>query len=66
MYSELIKIHEEFSCTIVFVTHDFSEAQLLADRIGIILQGSLRAVVRSENLMDSCHCEEVNTFLGRD
>jgi ABC-type sugar transport system ATPase subunit len=65
MYSELMKIHDKFSCTIVFVTHDFSEAQLLADRIGIILGGSLKAVVNSENLMDGQYCEEVDVFLGR-
>lgn len=65
MYSELMKIHDKFSCTIVFVTHDFSEAQLLADRIGIILGGRLKAVVNSENLMDEQYCEEVEIFLGR-
>jgi len=65
MYSELKKIHDKFSCTIVFVTHDFSEAQLLADRIGIILGGSLKAVVNSENLMNGQYCEEVDIFLGR-
>jgi len=65
MYSELIKIHKKFSCTIIFVTHDFSEAQLLADRIGIILDGSLKAVVKSENLMDEHYSEEIDIFLGR-
>lgn len=65
MYSELMKIHEEFSCTIIFVTHDFNEAQLLSDRIGIILEGGLKAVVDSKNLMYKNHSEEVNVFLGR-
>lgn len=60
-----MKIHEQFSCTIVFVTHDFSEAQLLADRIGIILDGSLKAVVESENLMYKHYSEEIDIFLGR-
>lgn len=66
MYKELINIHDNFSCTIIFVTHDFSEAQLLADRVGIILDGSLKTVVDSENLMEINHCEEVNIFLGRE
>lgn len=65
MYSELMKIHEKFSCTIVIVTHDFSEAQLLADRIGIILKGRLKAVADSKNLMDGHYSEEVDIFLGR-
>lgn len=45
--------------------HDFSEAQLLADRIGIILDGSLKAVVNSENLMYNNYSEDVDIFLGR-
>ena len=65
MYDELLKIHKSFSCTIVFVTHDFTEAQLLADRIGIILNGSLKAVVSSKNLMDKHYDEDVEIFLGR-
>jgi ABC-type sugar transport system ATPase subunit len=66
MYGELLKVHDKFSCTIVFVTHDFSEAQLLADRIGIILDGSLKAVVSSKNLMDNHYDEDVEIFLGRE
>jgi len=65
MYGEIMKIHEKFQCTIVFVTHDFNEAQLLADRIGIVLGGRLRAVVESENLMKAEYCEEIDIFLGR-
>lgn len=65
MYREVLKIHEKFSCTIIFVTHDFYEAQLLADRVAIILDGNLKAVVDSENLMKENYCEEVEVFLGR-
>lgn len=65
MYSDLMNIHNKFSCTIIFVTHDFTEAQLLADRIGIILDGRLKAVTDSENLMNMSYCEEVDIFLGR-
>ena len=65
MYKEIEKIHERFSCTIVFVTHDFSEAQLLADRIGIILGGSLKAVVDSKDLMSKQYGDEIDLFLGR-
>ena len=36
MYDTLRDVHARFGCTIVFVTHDFNEAQTLADRVGII------------------------------
>lgn len=66
LYGEMVKIHERYSCTIVFVTHDYSEAQLLADRIGIVLGGVIKEVVDSKDLMSRHHCEEVDAFLGRE
>ena len=64
MYEMLRRVHEDFSCTIVFVTHDFHEAQTLADRVGIILDGELRCVVSADQLFDEGHCDEVKRFLG--
>jgi D-alanyl-lipoteichoic acid acyltransferase DltB (MBOAT superfamily) len=37
MYQIMRSVHERFDCTIIFVTHDFNEAQLLADRIAIVV-----------------------------
>lgn len=65
MYREILKIHQKFSCTIIFVTHDFAEAQLLSDRIGILLDGSLKVVADSKSIMEMAHSEEVEIFLGR-
>lgn len=66
MQAELLRIHEDFGCTVVFVTHDFAEAQLLADRVGILLGGRLLAVTPGAELMERRYCAEVEEFLGRD
>ena len=64
MYGLLRCVHERFGCTIVFVTHDFNEAQTLADRVGVILDGKLRCVVQAAHLFDDKHAPEVRRFLG--
>ena len=64
MYAMLREVHVSFGCTIVFVTHDFTEAQPLADRVGIIRDGRLRCVVAADALFDDEHAPEVKQFLG--
>ena len=66
MYGMLRELHESFNCTIVFVTHDFNEAQMLADRVGIILDGRLRCVVNACELFDEENAPEVKRFLGME
>lgn len=66
MYDLLRAVHRKFSCTILFVTHDFSEAKALADRVGIILEGRLRCVVDADKLFEHHHDSEVRQFLGLD
>lgn len=66
MYSLLGHVHEQFDCTIVFVTHDFNEATQLADRVGIILGGSLQATCSSRELFTAEFNPAVRAFLGRD
>ena len=65
MYEEVKRLHAAFGCTIVFVTHDFAEAQYLADRIGIMLKGTLREVVEASALMKKTHDPDVAAFLGQ-
>ncbi|MFA9462662.1 MAG: ATP-binding cassette domain-containing protein [Velocimicrobium sp.] len=65
MYQEIVNIHRKFQCTIVFVTHDFKEAQVLAKRVGIVLGGELKAIVESQNLLTATYESEVEEFLGR-
>lgn len=65
MYDTIRDIHARFDCTIVFVTHNFNEAAMLADRVGIVLEGRLRAILPAEELFQ-VECEkDVATFLGR-
>ncbi len=65
LYAEVERIHETFGCTILFVTHDFTEAQLLADRIGIMLDGRLRCVVDADQLLNHTYESDIECFLGR-
>lgn len=66
MHDLLRMVHRDFDCTIVFVTHDFNEAQQLADRVGIVLDGGLKAVVTADDLFDAAHDADVSSFLGMD
>lgn len=64
MYNQINKIHDIFGCTILFVTHDFNEAQCMANRIGIMVNGELKAIRKSTDLFERCQDEEINQFLG--
>ena len=63
MYRLMREIHDRFYCTIVFVTHDFHEAAELADRVGVVIQGSLREVCAADCLFHSHRDQEVEQFL---
>jgi len=66
MYNELLMLHENFKCTTILVTHDFKEAQYLAGRIGILMNGELTAVVNSDELFSENmnYTDEICNFLG--
>jgi len=61
---ELKRIHEEFKCTIVHVTHDFNEAETLANRIGVILNGKVRKVGTPSQVFNYPDDPKVASFLG--
>jgi molybdate/tungstate transport system ATP-binding protein len=61
---ELKKIHENYRCTIVHVTHDFYEAEVLAGRIGVILSGKVRQVGTPSQIFSNSRDQEVAKFLG--
>lgn len=63
MYQQIKKIHKIFGCTILFVTHDFNEAQRMADRIGIMVKGELRGIRNSADLFEDSQDQEINQFL---
>lgn len=66
LYALIQKIHKDFFCTIVFVTHDFQEAEILAERIGVLYGGRLRGIVESDKLFTADWDEEVREFLGKE
>lgn len=65
LYGLIKKINTQHACTIVFVIHDFYEAQNLADRTGVLINGCLRGIVDSDKLFTSNWDEDVNHFLGK-
>ena len=50
MYAMLTDIHQQFGCTIIFVSHDFEEASCLANRVGIMISGELVEIRETKNL----------------
>lgn len=64
MYSLILDIKKNFSCAILFVTHDFSEAQYLANQIGIMSEGRLLAMRDQKDLFVSSGDPVVDKFLG--
>ena len=64
LYDKLRQIRQEFSCAMVFVTHDFHEAQELSDRIGILIKGELCGVVPQEELYTSAWPPAAAALLG--
>lgn len=63
IYEQFHRIREQYRCPILFVTHDFNEAQLLADRIGIMSMGRLCGIRTSETLFEPFEDDELNRFL---
>ncbi|MEM1517887.1 MAG: ABC transporter ATP-binding protein, partial [Halobacteria archaeon] len=64
MIAELKRIHEEFNQTIVYVTHDQSEAMMMADRIAVMNLGVLQQYDTPEELYSSPRNLFVAGFIG--
>ncbi len=62
--SELKKIHETQDVTTIHVTHDQSEAMILADRVGVIMNGKIIQVGKPKDLFNKPKSESVAVFLG--
>lgn len=64
LYDEIRSIPQKFDCAVLFVTHDFREAQMLASRIGIMDHGNMLCIRRSEELFARSSNAGLNAFLG--
>lgn len=64
LYDEVQSIPQKFDCAVLFVTHDFREAQTLAFRIGIMDHGSMLCIRRPDELFSRSDNARLNAFLG--
>lgn len=63
-YAMIREIRKDFHCSVLFVTHNFAEAEQLADRIGVLIDGHLYGIVKSSELYTAPWGREVQEFLG--
>ena len=63
---ELLQLRREFSCTIVYVTHDQEEALTLSDRVMVMEGGRIRQIDTPENLLRRPADAYVREFVGEN
>jgi putrescine transport system ATP-binding protein len=61
---ELMDLQRRLGLTFVIVTHDQSEAMIVADRIGVMDRGWLRQVARPEQIYEQPNSRWVADFVG--
>ncbi len=66
LQNELLKLQEELSKTIVFVTHDIDEALKLGDNIAVMSNGKIVQYDTPEEILKNPANEFVETFVGKD
>ena len=59
------KLHEAYGTTVVFVTHDISEALAIADRIAVLENGKLIEIGTPEYLVQNGKSELIKGFLNK-
>lgn len=62
LQDELLSLQEKFHKTILFVTHDLSEASRISNRIGILENGRLLQVGTPAEIRNRPACESVKRF----
>lgn len=63
---ELLQLRREFSCTILYVTHDQEEALTLSDRVMVMEGGRIRQIDTPENLLRRPADAYVREFVGEN
>ena len=64
MQLEIRRLHRELGVTMVFVTHDQSEAMTLSDRVAVFNQGRIEQLASPQELYDAPANPFVANFLG--
>ncbi|MBU7043033.1 MAG: sn-glycerol-3-phosphate ABC transporter ATP-binding protein UgpC [Theionarchaea archaeon] len=64
MRTELSRIHEKLSTTIIYVTHDQAEAMTMGDRIVVMKDGIIHQIDTPQHLYDHPVNEFVAGFIG--
>jgi multiple sugar transport system ATP-binding protein len=64
MRSELVRLHEELNNTMVYVTHDQTEAMTMASRIIVLNRGKVQQIGTPHEVYDSPANVFVATFMG--
>jgi iron(III) transport system ATP-binding protein len=65
MRFEIRRLHDEFQITSIYVTHDQSEAMVIADRICVMNQGRIEQAGTPEEIYDRPRTEFVAQFIGK-
>lgn len=66
MYHYIMKIHNTFPCTIVFVTHNLKEAHIMADRVGLMVKGELKIIKNAKEFFVQYKEDDIINMLGGD
>lgn len=66
MQDELKKIHKESGVTIVHVTHDQTEAMIMADRIGVMMNGRIAQVGTVREIFNMPKNRIIADFVGTE
>lgn len=65
MRFEIRRLHDEFKITSVYVTHDQSEAMVIADRICVMKLGRIEQIGSPEEIYDRPRTRFVAEFIGK-
>lgn len=64
LQDDLIRLQSEIKKTIIFVTHDISEALKLGDRICLMNQGKIEQIGTPESFINTPNNDFVKSFMG--
>jgi putative spermidine/putrescine transport system ATP-binding protein len=66
MQYEIKQIHRQLGVTIVYVTHDQSEAMTMSDRVAVFHAGRIEQLGEPRNLYDQPATDYIATFIGEN